>query len=79
MTPTATTTTHDFKVKDLSLWQFGRKEIELAEHEMPGLMALRAEYGIHFVQKPYTTAELERALRAAAGVEAPATPLARPG
>jgi PAS domain S-box-containing protein len=43
------------------------------------LDALRAEYGIHFVQKPYTTAELERALRAAAGVEAPAAPLARPG
>jgi len=35
----------DFKVKDLSLAAFGRKEIELAEVEMPGLMALRAEYG----------------------------------
>ncbi|HEY5155945.1 MAG TPA: adenosylhomocysteinase, partial [Acidimicrobiales bacterium] len=35
----------DFKVADLSLAAFGRKEIELAEHEMPGLMALRAEYG----------------------------------
>src|SRR5215510_11077441 len=34
----------DFKVADLSLAGFGRKEIELAEHEMPGLMALRAEY-----------------------------------
>ena len=45
MSPTAPTTTVDFKVKDLSLGQFGRKEIELAEHEMPGLMALRAEYG----------------------------------
>jgi adenosylhomocysteinase len=33
-----------FKVKDLSLAEFGRKEIRLAEHEMPGLMALRAEY-----------------------------------
>ncbi|HEU4763092.1 MAG TPA: adenosylhomocysteinase, partial [Gemmatimonadales bacterium] len=33
-----------FKVKDLSLADFGRKEIRLAEHEMPGLMALRAEY-----------------------------------
>ena len=31
----------DFKVADLSLADFGRKEIELAEHEMPGLMALR--------------------------------------
>ena len=33
-----------FKVADLSLAEFGRKEIELAEHEMPGLMAMRAEY-----------------------------------
>ena len=35
----------DFKVADLSLAEFGRKEIELAEHEMPGLMAMRAEHG----------------------------------
>jgi adenosylhomocysteinase len=34
----------DFKVADLSLAEFGRKEITLAEHEMPGLMALRREY-----------------------------------
>src|SRR5947199_3244705 len=34
----------DFKVADLSLAAFGRKEIELAEHEMPGMMALRAEF-----------------------------------
>ena len=34
----------DFKVADLALAAFGRKEIELAEHEMPGLMALRAEF-----------------------------------
>src|SRR5215468_519088 len=34
-----------FKVKDLSLADFGRKEIRLAEHEMPGLMALREKYG----------------------------------
>ncbi|HEX8320417.1 MAG TPA: adenosylhomocysteinase [Longimicrobium sp.] len=33
-----------FKVADISLADFGRKEIRLAEHEMPGLMALRAEY-----------------------------------
>jgi len=44
MSTTAQTTAHDFKVKDLSLAAFGRKEIELAEHEMPGLMALRGEY-----------------------------------
>jgi adenosylhomocysteinase len=40
-----TTLTHtDFKVSDLSLAEFGRKEIVLAEHEMPGLMAIRREY-----------------------------------
>lgn len=38
----------DYKVADLSLADFGRKEIRLAEHEMPGLMALREEY--HDVQ-----------------------------
>jgi len=35
----------DFKVADLSLAEFGRKELTLAEHEMPGLMALRERYG----------------------------------
>jgi adenosylhomocysteinase len=46
MTPTATATAtkDDFKVADLSLADFGRKEIRLAEHEMPGLMAIRSEY-----------------------------------
>ncbi|WP_134322939.1 adenosylhomocysteinase [Cumulibacter soli] len=34
----------DYKVADLSLAEYGRNEIRLAEHEMPGLMALRAEY-----------------------------------
>src|SRR5438874_4212793 len=34
----------DFRVADLSLAEFGRKEIRLAEHEMPGLMATRAEF-----------------------------------
>ncbi|MET8356427.1 adenosylhomocysteinase [Micromonospora sp. NPDC005171] len=34
----------DFKVADLSLAEFGRKEIQLAEHEMPGLMAIRREF-----------------------------------
>src|SRR5215204_3063417 len=34
-----------YKVKDLGLAEFGRKEIRLAEHEMPGLMTLRARYG----------------------------------
>jgi adenosylhomocysteinase len=34
----------DYKVKDISLADFGRKEISIAESEMPGLMALREEY-----------------------------------
>ncbi|MCW1922585.1 adenosylhomocysteinase [Luteolibacter arcticus] len=39
------TTFTDYKVADISLAEFGRKEIEIAEHEMPGLMATRAKYG----------------------------------
>ena len=38
-TTTAVLTETDYKVADLSLADFGRKEIQLAEHEMPGLMA----------------------------------------
>ena len=47
LTETNPTTTQkqDFKVADLSLAEFGRKEIEIAENEMPGLMALREEFG----------------------------------
>jgi adenosylhomocysteinase len=45
LTPDSAGTVHDFKVKDLSLAAYGRKEIDLAEHEMPGLMALRREFG----------------------------------
>src|SRR3984885_12043966 len=37
--------TADYKVKDMSLADFGRREIAIAEIEMPGLMATRAEYG----------------------------------
>lgn len=40
-----TETALDYKVKDISLADWGRKEIELAEAEMPGLMALREQYG----------------------------------
>jgi adenosylhomocysteinase len=39
-----TTTATDYKVADISLADFGRKEITLAEHEMPGLMSIRREY-----------------------------------
>src|ERR1700726_1211346 len=44
MNPTATVTEAHFKVADLSLAEFGRKEIVLAEHEMPGLMSIRREF-----------------------------------
>jgi adenosylhomocysteinase len=62
-----TTTTHastdagtdDFKVADLSLADFGRKEIELAEHEMPGLMVLRERYG---AEKPLKGAKITGSL-----------------
>src|SRR5580692_7305157 len=40
-----TSATFNFKVADLTLADFGRAEITLAEHEMPGLMAMRAEFG----------------------------------
>src|SRR3982750_670327 len=49
------TTTQDFKVADLGLAEFGRKEIRLAEHEMPGLMAMRREFG---ASKPLTGARI---------------------
>ena len=45
----------DFKVADLSLSEFGRKELELAENEMPGLMELRSEMGS---AKPLTGAKI---------------------
>jgi adenosylhomocysteinase len=44
MTGGATLTAEDFKVADLTLAEFGRKEIRLAEHEMPGLMSIRREF-----------------------------------
>ncbi|MBL8297032.1 MAG: adenosylhomocysteinase [Rhodanobacteraceae bacterium] len=40
---------HDYKVADMSLAEWGRKEIEIAEHEMPGLMSIRKKYA---AQKP---------------------------
>ena len=42
---TATATRPKYKVKDIALAEWGRKEIQLAEAEMPGLMALREEFG----------------------------------
>ena len=49
MSATATKYT-SYKVKDISLAEWGRKEIKLAEEEMPGLMSLRKEYG---ASKPF--------------------------
>ncbi len=54
-----TKTTADFCVKDLNLAEFGRKEMQLAEHEMPGLMALRAKYG---ASKPLKGARISGSL-----------------
>jgi len=51
--------TPDFSVKDLSLAEFGRKEMQLAEHEMPGLMALREKYG---ASKPLKGARISGSL-----------------
>ncbi len=64
MTPTATLadaalTDTDFKVADLSLAEFGRKEITLAEHEMPGLMAIRRE---HAASQPLAGARITGSL-----------------
>ena len=49
----------DFKVADLSLAEAGRDQIRLAEHEMPGLMAMRAQYG---ESKPLTGAKITGSL-----------------
>src|SRR5450631_1127193 len=51
--------TFDFKVADLGLATFGRKEISLAEHEMPGLMAMRAQHG---ASKPLAGARITGSL-----------------
>ena len=51
--------TFDFKVADLGLAAFGRKEISLAENEMPGLMAMRAQHG---ESKPLTGARITGSL-----------------
>ncbi|MBV9528668.1 adenosylhomocysteinase, partial [Sphingomonas sp.] len=45
MATQAETRFNDYVVKDLGLADFGRKEIEIAETEMPGLMSLRQEFG----------------------------------
>jgi adenosylhomocysteinase len=54
-----TTQTTDYKIKDISLADFGRKEITLAEQEMPGLMAIRKKYG---AQKPLANTKISGSL-----------------
>ncbi|GGO51055.1 adenosylhomocysteinase [Streptomyces daqingensis] len=56
---TTTSNGQDFKVADLSLAAFGRREIRLAEHEMPGLMAIRREYA---ADKPLSGARVTGSL-----------------
>ncbi|HEX4738917.1 MAG TPA: adenosylhomocysteinase [Allosphingosinicella sp.] len=59
MATQAQTSFEDYVIRDLSLADFGRKEIEIAETEMPGLMALREEFG---TSKPLTGARITGSL-----------------
>jgi adenosylhomocysteinase len=59
VTPSISKSGLDFKVKDLALAELGRHEIRLAEHEMPGLMALREKFG---AQKPLKGARIAGSL-----------------
>ena len=59
VTPSISKSGLEFKVKDLALAELGRHEIRLAEHEMPGLMALREKYGS---QKPLKGARIAGSL-----------------
>ena len=52
-------TKQDFKVKDLSLADWGRKTIDVSEQEMPGLMSIRQEFG---PSKPFTGARISGSL-----------------
>lgn len=60
----------DYKVADLSLAEYGRKEIRLAEHEMPGLMALRQEYhGVNPLKGARITGSLHMTIQTAVLIE----------
>lgn len=54
-----TTTNQEYKIKDISLAEWGRKEIEIAEKEMPGLMAIREK---HAQDKPLKGARISGSL-----------------
>ena len=55
----ATEVLNEYKIKDITLSDWGRKEIEIAEHEMPGLMAIREKYG---PEKPLAGARISGSL-----------------
>ena len=60
----------DFAVADLSLHEFGRKEIRLAEHEMPGLMAFRREYsGVYPLKGARISGSLHMTIQTAVLIE----------
>ncbi len=59
MENTMTKTATDYKIRDISLAEFGRKEIAIAEKEMPGLMAIREKYA---AQKPLSGARVTGSL-----------------
>ena len=69
--------TQDYIVKDLSLAQYGRDEIAIAETEMPGLMSLREEYGEAQPLKGFNSSAFStkpgRCLAEQVGVKAPGT------
>lgn len=59
----------DYRVADISLADFGRKEIELAEHEMPGLMSCRKEYGPEFFKGARISGSLHMTIQTAVLIE----------
>lgn len=59
----------DFRVADISLADFGRKEIQLAEHEMPGLMACRKEFGTNFFAGARISGSLHMTIQTAVLIE----------
>ena len=61
--------TGDYRVADISLADFGRKEIELAEHEMPGLMETRKEYGPKFFEGARISGSLHMTIQTAVLIE----------
>eukprot|EP00128_Syssomonas_multiformis_P006171 Colp12_sorted_trinity150504_noHs@22585 len=61
--------TGDFRVADISLADFGRKEIDLAEHEMPGLMSCRTEYGPEFFKGARISGSLHMTIQTAVLIE----------